>query len=108
MTRLLFATAVLFGLSVTASLASELHEVTLEDGAISTVEINAKVGDIVQIIHKDNDGLHALFLEDAAHKFDLSKMKHGEHFDLTLKHSGTLNVKCHQMNNMSLIINVTE
>lgn len=98
---------ILFGLT-TGSFAAEIHEVVMQHGSLSTIEIDARVGDMVKFVHQDDDGVHALFLEDERHRFDLSDMKHGDHYDLSLTHTGRLSVQCHEMKDMTLIINVTD
>ena len=89
-------------------IAAEIHELTLKHGEVSHTEISAKVGDTIKIIHEDDDDLHALYAEDEHHNFDLSTMKHGDHFDLELTHTGTITVRCHEMENMTIVINVTD
>lgn len=108
MLKFLSKTALLLAGLTTTALATESHEIVLQHGSVSTIEIDANVGDTVRFVHKDEDGIHALYLEDEQHRFDLSDMKHGDHYDLTLKHAGKLSVRCHVMDNMTVVINVTE
>ncbi|MEM7747832.1 MAG: hypothetical protein AAF346_06240 [Pseudomonadota bacterium] len=84
------------------------HEVELRHGEISVIEINAKVGEIVKIIYDDHDGVHKLYAKEGNYEFDLSHMKRGDHYDLKLDHAGTIWVRCHEMDHMTLVINVTE
>ena len=83
------------------------HEVELKHGQISTISIDAKVGDVVKIIYDDHDGIHKLYAKDGNYEFDLSNMKRGDHYDLKLKHAGKIIVRCHEMKHMTLEINVT-
>ncbi len=84
------------------------HEVELRHGEISVIEIDAKVGEIVKIIYDDHNGVHKLYAKEGNYEFDLSHMKRGDHYDLKLDHAGTIWVRCHEMDHMTLVINVTE
>lgn len=88
--------------------AGETHKVILKDGMISTTTIKAKVGDVVKIFHDDSDGIHALYSTALGHSFDLTKMKHGDHFDLRLKKAGTIDIQCHKMKAMQLTLIVSK
>jgi len=112
--RNLFAVCALTAGLVVAALepnqagASEQHTVTLEDGMLSTTQIDAKVGDTVKFVHLDDVGLHALYSDSEGHSFDLSTMKHGDHYDLNLTAPGTVEVNCYKMPDMKLLVTVTE
>ncbi len=84
------------------------HTVELKHGQISTIEIDAKVGEVVKIIYDDHNGIHKLYAKEGNYEFDLSHMKRGDHYDLKLDHTGKLIVRCHEMKHMTLVINVTE
>ena len=84
------------------------HVVELRHGEISVITIDAKVGEIVKIIYDDHNGVHKLYAKEGQYEFDLSHMKRGDHYDLKLDHVGTLWVRCHEMDHMTLVINVTD
>lgn len=84
------------------------HTVELRHGEISVIEIDAKVGEIVKIIYDDHNGIHKLYAKEGNYEFDLSHMKRGDHYDLKLDHTGVIWVRCHEMDHMTLVINVTE
>lgn len=104
----------LFGLLVLATVlltgpasASEIHEVVLTDGDFSVDVVEAKVGDTVRFVHND-DADHTIYTEEENHAFEASDLEKGGTYDLVLTHAGTIDIYCHEMDDMHLVINVTE
>lgn len=88
--------------------AGKVHDVHLEHGMVSTQHIAAKVGDKLVVYHRDEIGEHALYSTDSVHEFDLSDMKHGDHYDIELKQAGTFLIQCRHMDHMKIEVVVTE
>lgn len=89
--------------------AAETHKIVLDEGKSSTYEIDAHVGDTIEIIHNDETGAkHDLYATDEAHSFDLTGMAHGDHFDFKVVEPGAFTIHCHAMDHMKIMVNVSE
>ena len=104
--------SVIIAASIFASsyaVASEIYKIDIENGMVSHMRMNVKVGDTIEIHHKDDlPGKHDLYTIDPAHKFDLTGMKKGDIFSVKLKQPGSFDILCHSMPKMKIKITVTK
>ncbi|WMS41637.1 hypothetical protein RDV64_16345 [Acuticoccus sp. MNP-M23] len=92
-----------------AALAADSHKIVLEAGKASVYNIEAHVGDTIEITHEDEtDAKHDLYATDEAHTFDLTGMQHGDHYDFKVVEPGTFVIHCHAMEEMKITVNVQE
>ena len=92
------------------AVGGEVHYLDIDDhGKHSHQEMNVKVGDIIQIHHKDETrDHHDLYSHDPAYKFELSGWKKGDIYLLELTEPGTFDIACHSMPEMQIIVNVAK